>query len=199
MSGRRVERVRNPVSQGDAFEATYREHLPTIEKIVWKYTANPSDRDDLLQDASIKAFTNWRTFDPSLSKFTTWFGVIVRNCAIDYYRRRASRSRVTDGNVEIDEIVDPLRGYDSYSSTDNAVRSVMFAKPGQALKDALAWIPAEQREVVELEADGFTHEEMANELREPLGTIKSRIRIARVKLKKLLGARGVTSETLFGT
>lgn len=181
------------------FEDAYRQHLDSLRNIVWRYAPTSADADDLLQEATIKAFTNWDRFDPALAKFTTWFGVIVRNCAIDAYRKAVARPVVGVEQRTMEGVIDPEFGHDQFSSEMHALRAIPYKKAGQVARDALVWLPQEQREVIELEANGMTHMQMETELKEPLGTIKSRIRMAHVRLRKVLGARGVTAETLFGT
>lgn len=181
------------------FETIYRQHLASLKNIVWRYVNNPADADDLLQEAAVKAFTNWDRFDPAIAKFTTWFSVIVRNCAIDEYRKTLVRPIVGVDQRTMEGVMDPEFGQDPYSSENHAVRSFAYVRPAQAARDALAWLPADQREVVELESQDVSHRQMEEKLGQPLGTIKSRMRMARVKLRRTLESRGITAETLFGT
>lgn len=188
-----------PPSARSAFEEMYKRHLTSLKNIVWRYAPSSVDADDLLQEASIKAFRNWDRFDPAIAKFTTWFGVIVKRCAIDGHRKAVLRPIVGVEQRTMESVVDPTFGHDAFSSETHALHSMAYRKPAQVAKDALAWLPSDQREVIELEAEGVTQMQMEADLSEPLGTIKSRVRIARVKLRKALGSRGITAETLFGT
>lgn len=196
--GEKLERVPRPDARL-TFEDAYRKHLVSMKNIVWRYARTAADAEDLLQEASLKAFSHWDRFDPSIAKFTTWFATIVRNCAIDEYRKMVARPILEIEERAMEGVVDPQFGHDPYSSEMRALHGSTYAKPAQIAVDALMWLPQDQREVIELEAEGVSQMQMEVRLREPLGTIKSRVRIARVKLRKMLASRGVTAETLFGT
>lgn len=188
-----------PQSASSAFEEMYKRHITSLKNIVWRYASSSVDADDLLQEASMKAFRNWDRFDPAIAKFTTWFSSIVKNCAIDAHRKAVLRPIVGVEQRTMESVADPTFGHDAFSSETHALHSTAYRKPAQVAKDALAWLPADQREVIGLEAEGVTQTQMEADLGEPLGTIKSRVRIARVKLRRALDARGITAETLFGT
>jgi RNA polymerase sigma-70 factor (ECF subfamily) len=158
-----------------------------------------SDAEDLLQDAALKAFLSWERYDSKKAKFTTWFAAIVRNCAIDAYRKRAVRPTVGVEERDLEAVVDEQFGYDAFSSGTQAIDSLGYIKPAQIAIDAIAWLPTGQREVFELEVEEVSELAMSEKLVQPLGTIKSRKRLARMKLIRELARRQVTAESIFKT
>lgn len=182
-----------------AFEDVYRSNLPSLKNIAWRYATSKSDAEDLLQDAAIKALLSWGRFDPEKAKFTTWFGVVVRNCAIDAYRKCAVRPVVGVEERDLEGVADQRFGHDAFSSSAHAVESLGYKKSARIAVDAMARLPADQREVFELEVDEVPELTMSERLVQPLGTIKSRKRLARMKLIRELAKRQVTAKSLFET
>ena len=123
----------------------------------------------------------WRKahlFDPSASGASTWIFTIARNLRIDAIRRETRGGAIRVDEVEAEYEVDDAPGAD--------VR-VAIAQSEKSLRKALEALPSEQLKVIELSFfEEKAHSEIAKTLRIPLGTVKSRVRLAMKRLRALL-------------
>ena len=138
-------------------------------------------RDEVLaQDAVQEAFlAAWRTavaFDPELGKASTWLLTLVHRRAVDLVRREDRRRG------------DPLEGV-PLAGTESIDETAAVREQRRAVQAALAQLPAEQREALELAYyGGLTQSELSERLGVPLGTVKSRMFAALGRLRELLDA-----------
>ncbi|BAQ67757.1 RNA polymerase sigma factor [Rhodovulum sulfidophilum] len=146
-------------------------HLPAMRAFALSLTRNSATADDLVQDAIVKAWSNFDKFEPG-TNLRAWLFTILRNT---YYSMHRKRRR---------EVEDP----------DGALAAHLSEKPHHdgrlALADfkvAFAKLPDEQREALILVgAEGFSYEEAAATCGCAVGTIKSRVNRARVRLAELM-------------
>jgi len=140
--------------------------------------------EDLAQEAFVRAWRHAETFDPRRGGVGTWLTVITRNLAIDAMRTQP-RSEFVDPD-ELEWLLPPASEPDPAETT---VRS----NDADWLRRALVDVPDEQRRAVVLAGVlGFTAQEVAERERIPIGTAKSRIRLAMSKLRR---ARAETEAT----
>jgi RNA polymerase sigma-70 factor, ECF subfamily len=138
-------------------------------------------RDQVLaQDAVQEAFlAAWRTavsFDPARGKASTWLLTLVHRRAVDLVRREERRRA---------DPLDPL----PVASVEAVDESAEVREQRRAVQGALAQLPQEQREALELAYyGGLTQSELAERLGVPLGTVKSRMFAALARLRDLLEA-----------
>lgn len=135
--------------------------------------------EEVLQDLFLQLWRDPARFDSSRGSLPAWLLVIGRNRAISRLRRRDHR-----------EIVEDIEAYPLHSGPaaadieDEAQRALLVEK----LRTAMATLPPEQREAVELAYfEGMTQTEIAARTGTPLGTVKSRVRSAMQSLKELFG------------
>lgn len=129
--------------------------------------------EDVVQEAFLKVWRQARTYDARRGTVRTWLLTCVHHSAIDELRRRKAK-RAAD--VAIDEAV-PLAG------SEDTWAGVAATLDRERLVQALAILPAEQRQVVTLAYfDGLSHSEIAARDAIPLGTVKGRMRLALRKL-----------------
>ena len=122
-------------------------------------------------------------FDPRRGSFRTWLLTLVRNRAIDALRGRARRDR---GEVEL------VRELPAISPGSDPWQEVSLGLERKAIRDALESIPPEQRRAIELAYfEGYTHREISERLRLPLGTVKGQLRLGLEKLHSYLSGRGM--------
>ncbi|ARC90584.1 RNA polymerase sigma factor [Rhodovulum sp. MB263] len=146
-------------------------HLPAMRAFALSLTRNSATADDLVQDAIVKAWSNFDKFEPG-TNLRAWLFTILRNT---YYSMHRKRRR---------EVEDP----------DGALAAHLSEKPHHdgrlALEDfkvAFVKLPDEQREALILVgAEGFSYEEAAATCGCAVGTIKSRVNRARVRLAELM-------------
>ena len=142
---------------------------------------NTHDAEEVIQDVFMQIWNKAPSFDPEMGLAFSWSMSIVRNRCIDRLRSRQRRSRVmvetNDGKV-----VEPhLESCDTEYS--------LVTDEQEAVRVALGTLPEDQKRAIELAFfGGLSHHEIADVLRQPLGTVKARIRRGMLKLRDGLEA-----------
>ncbi len=137
---------------------------------------SPEAADEVLQDAFHAVWREAGSYRAERGSVRTWLLAIARNAAIDWRRTRGKRLEHERPLDEAAERSDP-------EMDERLERSLRSAR----VREALATLPAEQREVVVLSFfGGFTQEEIARRTGAPLGTVKGRARLAMTKLRAAL-------------
>ena len=140
--------------------------------------------EDVTQDVFLRVWRKPEQFDLDRGKFTTWLLSIARNRSIDERRSRGRRLR-HEAMPSPAEEEDPLLSV-SADTEDPATASVV-ADDQRAVRAALATLPPEQRLAIQLAYfGGMTQQEIANQLGQPLGTVKTRIRLGMQKMRGTL-------------
>jgi RNA polymerase sigma-70 factor (ECF subfamily) len=147
--------------------------IPALRAFAWSLCRNGSDADDLVQETLVKAWAHRDRFEPD-TNLRAWLFTILRNT---YYTAVVRRRR---------EVADPgelmAANLSSEATQDWTVTLT-------TMRQALDTLPPEHREALILVgAAGLTYEEAAEICKCPLGTIKSRVNRARIRLLKLLDA-----------
>ena len=159
-----------------------------IYGICYRFTNSASDAEDLTQDVFIKVYKNLNSFDLQKGSFQTWMTTLARNLLVDHFRRTrldrasdsldASLSSDDDGPTIGDRLVD------SGISQDKHVAGLELKA---TIQDALKQLSPELREAVILrDLEDMDYKEIAQVLRIPEGTVKSRISRGRGELARLL-------------
>jgi RNA polymerase sigma-70 factor (ECF subfamily) len=134
--------------------------------------------EDVVQDAFISIWRMAGSYDPRRGSVKGWVLTVVRNRGVDHLRRLSAcpRATVDIGTIDV--------GGSPEAVWDEVVRSV----DSELVQEALCSLPAEQRQVIEIAYfRGLSQQEIAAELRLPLGTVKGRMRLALSKLRTSLG------------
>jgi RNA polymerase sigma-70 factor (ECF subfamily) len=162
--------------RADAFEEIYRRHAPAVASFVARICPDRQVADEVTQTAFMTVWNNAGRFRPEAGRLRAWVLTIARNAAID----RARVRRV--------EIV-PFETAPPAAATEGSPQEyVETFERDRAVRTALAELPDDQRTVVELAFfGGLTQTEIARVVDEPLGTVKSRVRLAMQKLRRILG------------
>lgn len=154
-------------------------HLDAAYNLARWLTRNEHDAEDMVQEASLRAFKFFSDFRGTNGR--AWLLTIVRNTCYTWLQQ--NRVRETTSAFD-EEIHTPERDL-----FDPAVL-VLKSDDSEALKAALAELPVEFREMVVLrELEGLSYKEIADIANVPLGTVMSRLARARERLKQLLGSR----------
>ena len=123
------------------------------------------------------------SFDAERGSLRAWLLTSVRNRSIDYLRGRGARER---------KEAELLHDEPQAVSPSDPWREVALSIERKAVRDAIAELPAEQRQVVELAYfGGYSQTEIADMTRVPLGTVKGRTRLALEKMSSYLRGRGL--------
>ncbi len=160
------------------FEETIMPHLDAAYNLARWLTRNEHDAEDMAQEALLRAFKFFGDFRGTNGR--AWLLTIVRNTCYTWLQQNRARETTSPFDEEIHTsesgILDP---------------AVLALKSGdsEALKNALAELPVEFREVVVLrELEGLSYKEIADIANVPLGTVMSRLARARERLKQLLSS-----------
>jgi len=159
-----------------AFATLFEYFAPRLKSYLMRLGAGSGVAEDLAQEAMLTVWRKADQFDPGKAAATTWTFTIARNLRIDALRR--------EKRPEIDTDDPALVPDDAPQADDKMARAQEDAR----LREALTSLPREQVEVVEMSffADK-PHSAIAAELGLPLGTVKSRLRLAMARLRTALG------------
>ena len=160
-----------------ALGALYDRYSRLIYTIALRIVGDREMAEEVLQDVFQAVWQSAGSFQPNGS-FSAWLIGIARHRAIDATRSRRYRSRAREEVLDDERVTSTLGTTDGYADT-LMLRSVVGA--------ALAELPLAQRQAIELAYyGGLTHVEIAARLGEPVGTVKSRMRMGLTKLRGLL-------------
>jgi RNA polymerase sigma-70 factor (ECF subfamily) len=163
-----------------AFEQLYDRYANILYATALKFVKESADAQDVVQDVFIQIWDKAHLYDPAKGKPLTWALTLTRNRSIDRIRSIQRRTRLRD-DFEAETRVDESAG------VKEALSEVDAGEKGQILRKAVAQLSTQQRRVIELAYfRGLTQVEIADQLGEPLGTIKARARRGLLKLKELL-------------
>jgi RNA polymerase sigma-70 factor (ECF subfamily) len=181
-----------PLSDGDALAAAaggdgsglatlYDRYARVVYSLALRIVQVEAEAEDVVQDVFSQMFRQAARYDERRGTVSSWLLTIARTRAIDRVR---ARKRLPDSRfgrepeTAAENVPDPRADQESQTLTDEQVTRVR-----RALED----LPAEQRKAIELAYyDGLSQSEIAAQLKEPLGTVKSRIRSAMTKLRDAL-------------
>lgn len=185
MSGETDQAVIQRVRSGDpeAYSVLVDRYQDRIYSVVRSYVYNHEDALDIVQDTFVKAYQKLRTFD-SASAFYTWLYRIAINTSIDSLRKKKTRSVDSLDDDRFKEVgFEPMSKDPSIDPERVAVR----AERAAILRNAVASLSHKLRAVAVLhDVEGLSQEEVAEILKIPVGTVKSRVSRARSELKYLL-------------
>jgi len=172
------------VARGDgaALEALYDRYASTVLGVALKVIGDQGVAEDVLQETFWRVWRSASTFQPQRGSFTSWLFRIVRNLAIDAYRRSNVRPQAKTGTDDSESVLDQTPDPDA----DVAEQAQAILKNRQVRK-ALASLPQVQKQVIELAYFyGMTRQEIAEATGEALGTIHTRARLGLLKLREEL-------------
>jgi RNA polymerase sigma-70 factor (ECF subfamily) len=189
---REDEALVKQVARGDtsALEKLYDRYGQPVYSLTLRIVHDPQTAEELAQEVFVRLWRYADTYDPARGRFSGWLLGIAHNLALNEVRRWQSRPQKADLASDDNE-----REYELVDESADAAEAAWINIRRQAIVDALKQLPEAQRQAIELAFfGGFTHLEIANLLGDPLGTIKSRIRIGMQRLKQLLLAQGIEAE-----
>lgn len=189
---REDERLVQRVADGDALalEQLYDRYGQAVYSLALRIVRDPETAEELTQEVFVRLWRFAGTFEPARGRFSGWLLGIAHNLSLNEVRRWQSRPQKAALSDTDDE-----RPYDPVDESADSAEAAWQNIRRQAIVDALKQLPDPQRRAIELAFfGGFTHLEIATMLGDPLGTIKSRIRIGMQRLKQLLLAQGIEAE-----
>jgi len=168
------------VARGDAeaFDALYERHASTLFAVLLRILGNPEDAREIMQETFVQVWNRAAQFDPERGNEIAWMISICRNRGIDRIRSRKLREiRESQAGIEISR-----RGPSVSVST--GAENVLRTEEQKLIRRALEDLPAAQRTALELAYfEGLSQSEIAQQLGEPLGTVKTRMHLGMKKLR----------------
>lgn len=165
-----------------ALEVLYDRYNRVVYSFALRIVGDPQIAEELLQEVFFRAWQQGRAFRESRGAFVTWLLSITHNMAIDEVRKRRRRPQKADS--EEPETV--LAGVPDASQ--DVEGEVWLSSLRMTIEAAMAQLPPAQRDAIELAYfQGLTQREISERLGEPLGTIKTRMRLGIQKLREQLG------------
>jgi RNA polymerase sigma-70 factor, ECF subfamily len=177
--------IRMARGDGSVVAELYDRHSRAIYSLALRMLTDSAEAEDVVQDVFTQAWRQASRYDAARAPVVGWLLVIARARALDRLRARKSRISVTALDPATTDPVDPGLALDQQAiSNEDAVR----------VRTALAALPAVQREAIELAYfKGLSQSDIAEQLSQPLGTVKTRMRAGLLKLRDVLRLPGSTS------
>lgn len=157
----------------EAFRKLFETFAPRIKAYMMRQGADPGMAEELAQETLLTVWRKASLYSGEKGSATTWIFTIARNLRIDRLRREATWVELPEGHAE-------------EASSDPLPDDLLAAEQRrQRVQQALAELPQDQHEVVLLSyIEGLSHSEIADRLQVPLGTVKSRMRLAYMKVRE---------------
>ena len=164
-----------------AWEELVRIHTRRVYGLCYRFTGSDSESQDLTQEVFLRIFRTLKSFRSAEGSFTTWLARLTRNLLIDHYRR-TRQERVTDS---IEEQLPMLE--ESAAVSARPERMLAGREASEVLQAALQKLSPDLREAVILrDLQEMEYREIAQVLKIPEGTVKSRLNRGRAELTRVL-------------
>jgi RNA polymerase sigma-70 factor (ECF subfamily) len=173
-------RLLGRIATGDAaaLRLLYRQVSARAMAIAFRLLQDRAEAEDIVQETFLEVWKRAGQYEPERGGATAWITTIARSRAIDRLRAHGRSARAAQGTAS--EPADP--------APPMGIELAVQKRDRERVLGALSSLPPEQRQVIELAYfDGMTQTEIAAHTREPLGTVKTRVRLAMAKLADLLG------------
>jgi RNA polymerase sigma-70 factor (ECF subfamily) len=158
-----------------AFAEIFDCYAPRVKSFMLRKGASPEQAEDLVQETMIAVWSKAGLYEATRGSVTTWIFTIARNLRIDRIRREQT--------VHLTELGD----YDEPSDDPGSDEVLIAAEEQGLVNRALREIPEEQKQILILSyVEDVPQTEIAERLNLPLGTVKSRMRLAYRRMRKLL-------------
>ena len=169
---------------GAALAALYDRHARAVYSLALRVVADEADAEEVVQEVFDQAWRQASRYDPARATVAAWLLNMARTRAID--RLRARRARPDRAGLESEHAWSALA-----ASSADPLDALDTARDAVRVREALQRLPLIQLVAIELAYfEGLTQTEIAARLEEPLGTVKTRIRVALLKLRDALSGSG---------
>lgn len=173
------------MARGDERAAAqlYDKYSASMYALAMRIVGDGVDAEDVVLDVFTQAWSKATTYEAARGSVLGWMTTMTRTRALDCVRSRGRRTRAVDSASRAmgDEPVGVA------SASVSAHESVELSERAESVNNAMTVLSAQQRQAIELAFfDGLTHSEISDRLGEPLGTIKTRIRLGMQKLRDVL-------------
>jgi RNA polymerase sigma-70 factor, ECF subfamily len=175
------EELMQLVHDGDvrAFEVVFDRHSSAAFSLAYRMCGRRATAEDIVQDAFLSLWRSGSGYDPRRGSVRSWVLSVVHNRAVDAMRRLGAKAGLDVPDEGIAERLQAAETTDAEVERRDDARQV---------RTALDELPPDQRQVIELAYfGGFTHNQIAEMLDLPPGTVKGRMRLGLTKLRFFLG------------
>ena len=160
-----------------AWEAIVRQYRRKVFNVAYKFVGRHDEAEDLTQDIFLKIFKSLQTFDRR-ANFQTWLISVSRNLCIDHYRSVRKERETIDRQVDASELSPVAKGQSQLAMLEQRDRV-------ELLREAMSALPKTLRTAVLMrDIQELSYHEIAEKLRLPEGTVKSRINRGRNELAR---------------
>jgi RNA polymerase sigma-70 factor, ECF subfamily len=178
--------LRSQMSDAERSERFEAEVLPQLDRLysaAMRYTRNPTDAEDLVQETVVKAYRSFHQYRPG-TNLRAWLYRVLHTTYISMYRKAQRRPQES-----LKEELDDYSFYDEIARSGgrSAEREVLESLTSSEVRDALAELPESFRMAVYLaDVEGFAYKEIAEIMETPVGTVMSRLHRGRKAFQKAL-------------
>ena len=175
------------VARGEeaALERLYDAYAPALYALAYRIAGERSDAEEIVLDSFAQAWRDARRFRAERGSVIAWLTTICRSRALDLVRARGRRARLVSSAAAADPDAAPGMGEGRREAGGEG--ELERLERTKVVTEALRGLSSPQREAIELAYyGGLSHSEIAERLGEPLGTVKTRVRLAMEKLREVL-------------
>jgi RNA polymerase sigma factor (sigma-70 family) len=159
-----------------SFRRLYQSYSSSLLGIILRVVPSREIAEDILQDTFIKIWKSLDQYDPSKARLFTWMARMARNSAIDYKRGKTFAKSIL--NEDIDSVFMQVDRFHHVNDRSDTI----------GIRELMHRLPDSQKQVLNLVYfHGYTQAEVSDELQMPLGTVKSKIRLAVKALRTCFG------------
>ena len=164
----------------DALDALYNRYKRLVYSLVFNMVQDGATAEELMLEVFVRIWEKAHTYHPDKALVRTWLMSIARHRTINWLRQQKNRPETN--SLSWGEV--PSTQLPSVHSPEDIAETHLLR---QRVRDAVTQLPVEQQEALHLAYfGGYSHQQIANKLEQPLGTVKTRIRLAMQKLRHLL-------------
>ena len=154
-------------------EALYDMYSASLLGVIFKIVTDREIAEDVLQETLVKIWNSIHQYDATKGRLFTWMVNVARNLAIDKLRSKDFRNHSKNQDIE------------NHVNAIDEQRNTTYKPELLGVKDLVEKLKPEQKKIVELVYfQGYTHVEVSDELEIPLGTVKTRLRMGIMELRK---------------
>ncbi|MEO6232997.1 MAG: sigma-70 family RNA polymerase sigma factor [Ferruginibacter sp.] len=159
----------------EAFSYLYDNYAPALNGVIFRLVEDKTLSEDILQEAFLKIWNNFSSYDNSKGRLFTWMMNLTRNLTIDTLRSKGykKQTKISGDENSVNNLQDTNSGVEKFD-TLGIRKQLENLKPDQRLVIDLAYFK------------GLTQDEISKEIGIPLGTVKTRMRTAILELRKIL-------------
>ncbi len=162
----------------EALERLYDRHARAVYWLVLRIAQHAASAEEIVQDVFLQLWRNAHRYQAARGPLEPWLFTLARNRALDHMRLKREKQRRREETLDLQPLA---------CAPPNPENVMDRERRAERVRALIRSLPQQQRQAIELAFfEGMTHSEIANALREPLGTVKSWIRTGLLRLREAL-------------